>query len=475
MRILVAEDELLERKAFIKFIRDTFSDMEVVGEAANGRMAIELAESMNPDVIFMDIKMPGINGLEAIEKINAMNPTIKFILVSAYDSFDYAKQAMRFGIKDYILKPGKKEEIVKALLRVRKEMEQESTLKKEKIQTEKLMKERFLAKLMHLPIDEEVKELQERLYPSMKNGCFFVLHGDSEIQTERIEKSLYQYIDFPFIMSTVDDRMVVVILTEEALEKADILKLARKIHVDLGEQIYIGVGTSYPIENLPKSYQEAYSACHQLKIDQGSNYGFLQKGKRDQTAEEIIAMISDEIEKGNGDQAVTIFKDYQHMLPVSERENLYIKVKHIIGTLNISQVKGSISSLKTEHDWSSFLQICGLKVEEYYQSKQFKVQITTYIHDHFHENLSLEEAAAHMELSPNYFSNVFKQEFGETFIDYVTKVRMQKAKELVENSSYSLKEISYMTGYKDPNYFSRVFKKHFHLSPKQFKKVIVKK
>ena len=70
MRILIAEDELLERKAMKKFIQENFKDMEVVGEAANGRKAIELAREMQPDIIFMDIKMPGINGLEAIEQIS---------------------------------------------------------------------------------------------------------------------------------------------------------------------------------------------------------------------------------------------------------------------------------------------------------------------------------------------------------------------------------------------------------------------
>lgn len=112
MRILLAEDELIERKAMVKFLQENFQNMEVVGEAANGRMAVEMALEKQPDIMFVDIQMPGLNGLEAIEKIQAHNPAIRFILVSAYDSFAYAKEAMRFGIKDYILKPGRKEEIV---------------------------------------------------------------------------------------------------------------------------------------------------------------------------------------------------------------------------------------------------------------------------------------------------------------------------------------------------------------------------
>lgn len=112
MRILIADDELLERQAMKKFIRENFSEMDVVGEAANGRMAIELAEKLQPNIIFMDIKMPGINGLEAIEQIYAAQPSVKFILVSAYNTFEYAKQAMQYGIKDYLLKPGKKKKSV---------------------------------------------------------------------------------------------------------------------------------------------------------------------------------------------------------------------------------------------------------------------------------------------------------------------------------------------------------------------------
>src|SRR5690625_4809883 len=134
MRILIAEDKLLERKSMKKFIETNFSTMEVVGEAVNGRKAIELAKTVQPDIIFMDIKMPGINGLEAIKQIHANDPAIKFILVSAYDTFDYAKQAMEFGIKDYILKPGKKEEIVQALLRVEKEVIEAARIHKEKRQ-----------------------------------------------------------------------------------------------------------------------------------------------------------------------------------------------------------------------------------------------------------------------------------------------------------------------------------------------------
>src|SRR5699024_2579700 len=98
-----------------------------------------------------------------------------------------------------------------------------------------------------------------------------------------------------------------------------------------------------------------------------------------------------------------------------------------------------------------------------------------YLSAHYDQDVTLEDVASSVDLSPNYFSNLFKQEFGETFIDYLTKLRLNKARELIRENRYSLKEISFMVGYKDPNYFSRVFKKYDGQSPRQFQKATFKK
>src|SRR5699024_12037490 len=181
LRILIAEDELIERKAMRKFIENNFTDITDDAEDVNGRQAIELVETTDPDIIFMDIKMPGINGLEAIAEINEKYPAIKFILVSAYDSFDYAKEAMQFGIKDYILKPGKKEEIVKALLRLQQEITSERKAKK---QSTALLQEQFMRHVMHEPLPEDTCYLQEELFRRMKSGCFFVMESAEGYQWE---------------------------------------------------------------------------------------------------------------------------------------------------------------------------------------------------------------------------------------------------------------------------------------------------
>lgn len=476
MRILIAEDELLERKAMRKFIDDNFSDMEVVGEAENGRKAIMLAETLSPEVIFMDIKMPGINGLEAIEQIYAFSPSIKFILVSAYDSFKYAKEAMRFGIKEYILKPGKKEEIVTALLRVKKEIEAENEQQREKVQSEQLVKERFITKLMQNQVSESVVAIKRELYPDMRSGFFFVLHQEGVNDLNHLDESLEKYIDYPYISLQTEGNLTVCIIAQETIEKAKLLTMARKIQLDAGNGVYIGIGFPYNrIDQLSKSYQEAYSACFQLTTVKNSNYGFIKETKESNDLSEIISIILNEIIKGNNTQANLHFKQYADRFTLTDKENLYIQINNGLLSRNIEMPESLIHSLKSTQDFQTFINMCCIKINEYYQSKQYLTQVKNYIQSHYQHAITLEETAAVVNLSTSYFSNLFKQEFGETFIDYVTKVRLKKAIELMEENTYSLKEISFMVGYKDPNYFSRVFKKQYHDSPKRFQNEIFKK
>src|SRR5699024_10638148 len=215
----------------------------VVGEAVNGRQAIELVETTEPDIIFMDIKMPGINGLEAIAEINEKYPAIKFILVSAYDFFDYAKEAMQFGIKDYILKPGKKEEIVKALLRLQQEITSERKAKK---QSTALLQEQFMRHVMHEPLPEDTFYMQAELFPEMKSGCFFVMKSDEVYQLEAIE----EVVEYPYILQQIEEVNVMCMIAPARLEKADVLRLARKLYIAFEEKMYIGIG--FPTSSLKK-------------------------------------------------------------------------------------------------------------------------------------------------------------------------------------------------------------------------------
>lgn len=476
MRVLIAEDELLERKAMKKFIQNNIKEVEVVGEAMNGRIAIELATKLQPDIIFMDIKMPGINGLEAIEKIHESQPMIKFILVTAYDTFEYAKQAMKFGIKDYVLKPGRTEEIVKALFRVRKEIIHERSVAIEKERATALLRESLVRKIMKSSMDEDVSGLMEQIMPTMEAGYFLVLDSYDDLEMQKIRASLQSYLEDPFIIYETNGTAVVFVMLTEMIKKADQLIIARKLSLDLEEDIFIGIGLlCTSIGDLHASYREAYAACFQLKTQNKNNYSFLYEKKETHDHDKMIMEIAQAVERGQDDEALMNFKKYRHQLEVVAKEKLYMSIQTILTRCNIKVVDKSLSTIQTNENWEAYLNVCCMKINEHYQSKQSMTKAKEYIEENYSQGITLEDVANLVKLSPNYFSNLFKEEYDETFIELLTRIRMEKAKEFIEKNAYSLKEISFMIGYKDPNYFSRVFKRYYDISPKHFQKNLFKK
>lgn len=474
MRVLIAEDEYIERKAMRKFIEENFTDIYVVGEAINGRKAIKQSQELKPDVILMDIKMPGIGGLEAIKQIHEHDTSIKFIMISAYDSFDYAKQAMNYGIKDYILKPGKKEEIVKALLRMKNEIKSKQEQQVEQRKSDELLKERFVSRLMQSPLQKDVGQLKVNLFPAMKSSFFLVLMSEITFDLERIKITIQKVVDYPFVLLEKENHLIIYVAANHKLKSEDILAIAQKLQFNIDQSMFIGAGLPYAdLKKIQRSYHEAYTNCFQLKTNDQRKYGFLKEA--DQKTEEIIIHIYDCIDKGNGNEAALLYDENKQNFLTKDYDDLYIKIKELLGRYHIVMPDSSISALRTDRDWHHFITMCGMKVNDFYQSKQFMAQIKTFIQEHYEETVSLEDAASRMDLSPNYFSNLFKQQLGVTFTDYVATIRMDKAKELIKENIYTLKEISYKVGYNNPNYFSRVFKKHHNLSPKQYKQQIFKK
>jgi len=441
VRVVIAEDEMLERKAMRKFLEEHFHDIEIVGEAVNGRKAIELAEEQKPDLMLMDIKMPGIDGLEAMERISKTHPMIKFIVVSAYDSFRYAKQAMKFGVKEYILKPSNQEEAIRAILNVKKEIARDRQMNENR-------RAFFLTKIMQ---GEEVHSLQQSLFPDMKSGFFIVMNQTVPLPINYLQKD-----------------QVALYISNEILDNAAVLTKVRTLQLQLGAHVYIGIGhPSSQVGDLTNSYYEAKQALFQLVEAGQKKYGFPPLRK---TGPDITPFFR-ALEEGNEDRVWLLFEEIVDQLDVE----CYFKIKQLVEEKERTFPDIPSHQLQTASDWRGFLEMVCYEIREYYQSKNKIGRAKQYISENYHRSLTLEEVADVTELSPNYFSQLFREETGYTFSDYVTEVRIQTAKELLRENNTTLKEISSHIGYRDPNYFSRVFKKQVGLSPKQYQNQIIKK
>ena len=482
MNIIIVDDEMIERKAMKRFIEESVPNSLVLAEAANGRKAIELAKQHQPDLMIMDIHMPGIDGLEATRQIITELPNTKFIMVSAYNSFDYAKEAMKQGVKEYILKPSNKQETLEAIFRVEKEINQERQLAElttqQLMETQTLAQKQIITAIIQNEQTSETELLYKKQFPDAQLAFFLLFSA-----IEQISNLLKEKATFPYIEKKIGDKLAVLFVTDKKSPhhvKADALTLARALCQALPKTTTIGIGSPFAqLDKLPISYQQALLASTQLSKDANVSYGYPQvkEENEDNTIAKIEKSLFNEIQAGRLEQANDYFALYYNLLHKELDEQSLtqllrewgIRLKQIVENQGTIMRDLPILNAKSKEDFLAIIrQLC----EQIILQKEGNDAISMakkYIQLHYQDSFSLEDVADYVGLTPTYFTKLFKEQTKQTFIDYVTDYRIEKSKELLLNTKLSLKEIVYEVGYKDPNYFSRVFKKWTKVSPKQYR------
>lgn len=430
-RLLIADDEALEREGLEWIVRRTAPDTFDVLQAENGRRAIELAEERRPHVVLMDVQMPGIQGLDALREIRKLLPDAKLVLVTAYDSFHYAQTALTLGVKEYLVKPASRDQVASLLRRLADELDREKAKRAEqlalqsKVSTlEPLMEnELALTLMMDQVLDSGPEQLAEWLdFPLRDCRCLVVSFPGFDASTDR--KALYETIRRQAksfgacLVSSIVEHHLAAFLRKPPQASGDWkeepVRLARKlidaVRDSFGKPASVGIGSLRDgADGLRRSYFEAVfaSTCAEPVC------------VFDELKQDGAAMPGADGERGGQAYALSVL---QRIRDIREEQTLTV----------IDRAK-------------------------------------QYIRQRYAEDLSLEDAAESVHLNPFYFSKVFKQHVGETFIDYVTGLRIERAKQLIQEDALSLKEVSYRVGYKDPNYFSRVFKKVTGVAPSEYR------
>jgi len=515
IRVAVVDDEALERKALCKMIREHLPEVEVVAEAGNGRKAIEVAESMNVDVMLMDIKMPGIDGIEAVRAIKQRSPNIKFIIVSAFDTFEYAKQVMQQGVKEYLLKPSRKEEVVAAVRRVcaeiceEKQREQESIELKEQVhRLQGLVEREWLSVFMLEEFSQDhLQEWSELLGLRIQAGFFLLCRFPDDQNKHKwqewLEAIAAEKAQMKYIVGKITECQIPVLLFSEAkrdLQECKVYasKFAR-IMTQLFQkayprgELYIGIGTpAYELSKLRNSYYEALVAVQYYTSQKKVKYGFVPKPSELAEANyadmvEKEKQLLETVRQGDLKPALERFQRYfQEVAALKEAElssvrkaveELFILLERMLYELGMTYERNmlfqpckTINELKAAAIEQLTHMVQHVQAWRNSQANSKLVKAKEYIETYYHRPLTLEEVAEHVELSPYYFSKLFKDRFGMTFIDYLTEVRIEKAKQAMNDERKSLKEICFLVGYNDPNYFSRVFKKWTGVSPTDYRK-----
>lgn len=504
IKLLIVDDEQVEREALQSILEKNFSNL-LIKQARNGRVAIETTAEFQPDLVLMDIQMPGMTGLEAIEKINMDNPHIKFIMVTAYATFDYAQVAMKLGAVDYIVKPTKVSEIVETVGKVLEQIQAErKLLEKNKQQQDTLRKAMSLFEtdvvtqlLFDHVHDVHLEELVDLLDMKKTKGKFvmsLLLPRGSEAIYSAIRDKVRQTgsgwvgalygRQLPIILFRNQDQSF---RSQATFLAREILKLIKS---DDEAGWFIGIGNVCDsLDQIRQSYQESLIATKDTMLP--VKYRFyadlpalvpdiddhLSKQYEQQFFEKIREGQWEDIFKSVGDiidryeQAGTnLLQTQQHVMELLWIASRVMSEMGVAETSVYSFQATDFRQLRAET--SNMLDRLSRAYDEHHAELEADTiqQIKQYIIDHAHEDISLDAIGRVVGLSPIYISKIFKEQLGVNYITFLTECRIEKAKKLMRDPEKSLKEITFDVGYHDPNYFSKVFKKMCNTSPTDYRK-----
>ncbi|WP_338018412.1 response regulator [Lederbergia galactosidilytica] len=518
--MMFVDDESIEREGLRLMLERNREEVEVVAEAQNGKQAIELALSHKPDLIFMDIKMPEIDGLEAVKQILVELPNTKCVMVSAFDTFDYAREAMKFGIKEYLLKPSKVAEVLEAYDRMVAELESERQKEAEKTEinyrlerASSLVEAEFIVSLMMDHVYEfSVDEWRDWLDLEKRQGFVAVfsfesthLHPGRDNKSEwyRILKKALQEEHPHCLVGPLTGFQVPAFMFHEVIEGAASIRedfarsIIRRVQQQLQDcRLLSGVGMVVSdVNDFSKSYEEAIFALEFVHDHPGASYmvftSQLKQKRRELIPFEVEKELVDAVKKGDIQHGLQMFDTYYKLI-LQAADYQLATVKKALGNFFIvltrsmkelgfeDDVQMSFAQLDTSTQIKAtakaYLSTIIEQIGEWRANgiEGLLIQAKDYIDCYYHKSISLEEVAEQIGLSSYYLSKLFKEQYQVTFIEYLTQVRLEKAKNFLLEGTLPLKEIALTIGYKDPNYFSRVFKKETGLSPREYRNNYVK-
>ncbi|AZK49071.1 helix-turn-helix domain-containing protein [Paenibacillus lentus] len=521
--LLIADDEALEREGLELMIRHMMPDTFTFLHAENGRRAIQLAEEARPDFIFMDIKMPGIQGLEAVREISAIYPMTRIVMITAHDYFTYAKESLTLGVSDYLLKPAKREEMLDVLRKLIDETEQtrrernEQLKMKEKLSQLIPLAENELSLMLMLECVQEVEvsQLAKLLDLNWQKGYAMVLSLARDAAEEwegfqLVKKEVYEAIKqfvkpiLTCLVSPMVGHQIVLFIPfspgqsgySQRVNSLDWGKRIKEfVEERFGYRLSVGIGSIREgWDGMSRSYREAARVCaddqntvnvrHYDDITMSSGQAMITSDEEKKLLDALLRQ--DKQEALNRFTAL-----WERLMQRSEPVQLTHLRAEVIGLLLylcrgtqsrggvewISLLSGLEDMEALRHSAQLWLdRIADAMKEDQERSRSHVLQrALLYIGQKYKEDISMEESAEFVNLSPHYFSKLFKQYTGENFIDYVTRLRMEESKRLIQEQRLSLKEICFEVGYNDPNYFSRVFKKVLGMTPSEYRQQLEKR
>ena len=540
LKIFLAEDEVIVRETIKRMIPWENLGFELVGEAADGEMALPLLLRQKPDLLITDIKMPFMDGLTLAKVAKKEIPGLKVVILSGYDDFNYAKQAINIGVEDYLLKPITKNALIERLTEIRSRYEHEKTQKEyyEKFHREMQAYEKnssrdFFEALVSGSMDMmEIYRRSEKLGLDIVAEAYNVLiftmnceedfsgqrEGYSEWEAESLElleeffsentsAMLFRCNIFSYGVLIKGQKETIGENTRSCVSEIQRI-LDRK---EQKRQWFVAAGE--PVERLSqiqKSYYSASRAFSQrylydeniLYYDEMASMEKKNVTEDDSTYLQKVdvnalnpAILQKFLSNGLLEETENFVKDYFYAIGQEPLESLvfrnYVTLNVRFSVMSFLKEIGCDTRTLEQEDTEDVLSESSKSLENAiaYAEKIISQAIALrdqnsgnknrsilktavdFIDSHYtEEDMSLNKAANAANVSANHFSTLFSQNMGQTFIEYLTNLRMNKAKEYLRCTSMRSSEIAGEIGYKDAHYFSYLFKKTQGMTPSDYRK-----
>jgi len=542
LKIFLAEDEVVVRETIKRMIPWEELGFELVGEAADGEMALPLLIRQQPDLLITDIKMPFMDGLTLARLAKKEIPGLKVVILSGYDDFNYAKQAIGIGVEDYLLKPITKNALIERLSEIRSRYEHEKTQKEyyEKFQREMQAYEKnnsrdFFEALVGGSMDMmEVYKRAEKLgldiVAEAYNVLIFTMNCDEDFSGQRDEYSSWEAESLELLENFFAGHSSAMLFRSNIFSYGVLLKGQRETieentracvdeirkilsRQDGRREWFLAVGQSVDrLSQIQKSYHTASRAFSQRYLyDENILYydemeTMEHPGGQAETEDNAYlqkvdvnalnpAILQKFLSNGLQEETENFVKDYFYAIGQEPMESLVFR-NYVILNVRFSVISfikglGCDTNEMESADTEEVLAESGKNMESAiaYAKKMISQAIeirdqnsgnknrsilktaVDFIDSHYmDEEISLNTVANVANVSSNHFSALFSQNMGQTFIEYLTSLRMNKAKELLRCTGMRSSEIAGEIGYKDAHYFSYLFKKTQGMTPSDYRK-----
>ena len=530
LKVFLAEDEFIIREGIKNNIDWQAYGYEFCGEASDGELAFPLIQKTRPDILITDIKMPFVDGLALSRLVKKELPETEIIILSGYEEFDYAKEAIQIGVARYLLKPINGETLLQEIDSVA-----EIILGKQK---EKEIREKYQKEMEENSLRDQMDLFQHLVTGDCSMEELLSVAGKLDLKIMapwysivllKIQSMKHDYEEYSGSIVVVDERIAKlaepehVLVFDRALEgraflfKADsedeLLAYQKEYLGDVKEVLssymnlryFGGIGTPVNrLREIPASFEDASHAfAHRYLVAEScilDSSLLMQEGAAEQEDFRISAVNPEQIDRtkmqeflrtGDLDEVVYFVDEFFGKLDGGAMKSrifrqyitmdAYFSIMDFLKGLGLQkdeieapdQDSSILQDEKSAMDYIVRIMEKALVLREKKASSRYEdvvSEVIHYIEDNYaQEELSLNLLASHVNFSPNHLSMIFSQQTGQTLIRYLTDYRMNRAKELLRCSSKKSSVISMEVGYKDPHYFSYLFKKTQGMTPTQYR------